>query len=244
MAFNICANRVECSTLEDVDAAKRKGVRARKRYKEVSAFILGGGTSSRMGKPKGLVEFDGQALILRIARLAEPLVSAVTVVGSPDFYAAFGIRVIQDREFSDPGGSDRTTGPLAGIATALITTRTDWNLILACDLPYLSSEWLDWLLGRAVISNRQILMPRTAGGLEPLAAVYRRECAEPIITALQRGVRKVTDALEQFRVDLVYERDWRHIDPDGRVLRNMNAPEDYQEARGWLGDAARKKRRP
>ena len=77
-------------------------------------------------------------------------------------------------------------------------------------------------------------MPRTEGGLEPLAAVYRRQCAAPIIAALQRGVRKVTDAMEQCRIEFVTELDWRHIDPAGRVLRNMNAPEDYQEARRWL----------
>jgi molybdopterin-guanine dinucleotide biosynthesis protein A len=83
-------------------------------------------------------------------------------------------------------------------------------------------------------------MPRTAGGLEPLAAVYRRECAESIIAALHRGVRKVTDAMEQFRIEFVTERDWWHIDLDGRVLRNMNAPEDYEEARRWWKDGDHK----
>jgi molybdopterin-guanine dinucleotide biosynthesis protein A len=77
-------------------------------------------------------------------------------------------------------------------------------------------------------------MPRTEGGPEPLAAVYRRECAELIIAALHRGIRKVTDAMAQLRTDFVTEREWHHIDPDGRVLRNMNSPEDYEEARKWL----------
>ena len=77
-------------------------------------------------------------------------------------------------------------------------------------------------------------MPRTAGGLEPLAAVYRRECAERITAALHRGIRKVTDAVEEFRIEVVDEHDWRHVNPDGRVLRNMNAPRDYEEAQRWL----------
>ena len=203
-------------------------------YRSVSAFILSGGASSRMGKAKALLEFAGQPLILRTARLLEPLVSDVTAVGSPGRIAIRGLRVIDDQRFSNFGGEHQRLGPLAGIASALAATEMDWNIILACDLPYLTSEWLDWLLSRAIVSQSQVLMPRTSGGLEPLAAVYRRECAQPIIAALRRGVRKVTDAMEQFRIEYVTESDWRHIDPDGRVLCNVNSPEDYEEARKWL----------
>jgi molybdopterin-guanine dinucleotide biosynthesis protein A len=205
-----------------------------KRYEQVSAFILCGGTSSRMGEPKGLLKFGNQPLILRIASLLEPLVCGVTAVGSPALYGHLGLHVIDDAKIGAPDDSGKPAGPLCGIASALISTQMEWNLILACDLPYLSAEWLDWLLGRAMKSSRQILMPQTAGGVEPLAALYRRECAGPILAALHRGVLKVSDALEQFQIEFVTERDWGHVDPAGRVLYNMNAPEDYDEARKWL----------
>lgn len=213
---------------------KRQAAKIAKRYDQVSAFILTGGASSRMGKAKGLLEFGGEPLILRIARTIEPLVSSVTGVGPSERYAALGLQVIEDQQFSIALERGKRPGPLAGIASALSASRTDWNLILACDLPYLSREWVGWLLARTTVSNGQIIMPRTEGGSEPLAAVYRRECAEPIIAALHRGVRKVTDATEQLRTEFVTEREWRHIDPDGRVLRNMNTPEDYEEARKRL----------
>lgn len=213
---------------------KRQAAKIAKRYDQVSAFILTGGASSRMGKAKGLLEFGGEPLILRIARTIEPLVSSVTAVGPSERYAALGLRVIEDQQFSIAFERGKSQGPLAGIASALSASRTDWNLILACDLPYLSREWVGWLLARTTVSSGQVIMPRTEGGSEPLAAVYRRECAEPIIAALLRGVRKVTDATEQLRTEFVTEREWRHIDPDGRVLRNMNTPEDYEEARKRL----------
>jgi molybdopterin-guanine dinucleotide biosynthesis protein A len=213
---------------------KRKPAETAKRYDQISAFILTGGASSRMGKAKGLLEFSGEPLIIRIARTIEPLVSTVIALGPSERYAALGLQVIEDQQFGITTERGRSPGPLAGIASALSASRTDWNLIVACDLPYLSREWVAWLLARTEVSSGQIIMPRTEGGPEPLAAVYRRECAEPIIAALQRGVRKVIDAMAQLRTDFVTEREWHHIDPDGRVLRNMNSPEDYEEARKWL----------
>jgi molybdopterin-guanine dinucleotide biosynthesis protein A len=119
------------------------------------------------------------------------------------------------------------------MASALAATRSRWNLIVACDLPYLSAEWLDWLLRRALCSRGEAVIPRTERGIEPLAAMYRRECGAPIAAALARGVRKVSDAVEGLRLDLVYPQEWRRIDPSKLILRNMNAPADYEEARKW-----------
>jgi molybdenum cofactor guanylyltransferase len=214
--------------------ATLESVRVVKRHHQVAAFILAGGVSSRMGQEKGLLEFGGEPLIVRTARLIEPIVAEVRVVGSPERYSALGLRAIADQNFGEREGKEAVRTPLVGIATALNATKTPWNLILACDLPYLTAEWLDWLVARAVDSDAQIVIPRTSGGLEPLAAVYRRECAAPIVSALERGVRKVTDAIAEFRMEFLSESEWTKLDPESRVLRNMNTPSDYIEARKWL----------
>ena len=206
-----------------------------KRRRQVAAFILAGGASSRMGRDKGLLDFGGVPLIVHTARLIEPLVACVTVVGSPRRYAAMGLRAIADRDTAGQGSKKIRRGPLAGIATALAATRSSWNLIVACDLPYLSGAWLDWLLSRAIQSRGQVVIPRTGRGLEPLAAVYRRECGAPIASALARGARKVTDVIAELRMDVVYQREWRRLDPRALVLKNMNTPRDYDEARKWWG---------
>jgi len=192
-----------------------------------------------MGRDKGLLKIAGQPLIVRIARLVEPLVSAVTVVGPPERYGTLGLPVVADRYFGGPGEGSRLQGPLAGIATALAASDTPWSLILACDLPYMTREWVDWLLAQATNTHQrtftaQIVMPRTARGPEPLAAVYHRDCADPVAALLARGIRKVLDAMEQFQVEFVFERDWQFIDPGGRVLQNMNTPADYDEALAFL----------
>jgi molybdopterin-guanine dinucleotide biosynthesis protein A len=172
-----------------------------------------------MGRDKGLLDFGGDPLIVHTARLLQSLPTEVTVLGSPNRYAKFGLSAIADNP--QPQG-----GP-----------RLPWNLIIACDLPYLSAEWLDWLLSRAVRSRRDAVIPRTERGIEPLAAVYRRECGELIAGALAQGVRKVLNAIEKLDVEFVDWHEWRRFDPRGLVLRNMNAPRDYEEARKWWATA-------
>jgi molybdopterin-guanine dinucleotide biosynthesis protein A len=208
-----------------------------KRYSQVAGFILAGGASSRMGRDKGLLDFGGVPLILHTARLLEPIVAQVTIVGSPSKYAKLGLRAIADDARAQDGPDRPGRGPLAGIAAALTATHSRWNLIVACDLPYLSAKWLDWLLSRALRSRGEAVIPRTARGIEPLAGVYRRECGAAIAAALARGVRKVSDAIEELRVDLVYPREWRQIEPSELLLKNMNAPGDYEEARTWWAAA-------
>jgi molybdopterin-guanine dinucleotide biosynthesis protein A len=186
-----------------------------------------------MGRDKGLIEIAGDPLIARTASVVKPLVASVTIVGEPERHGGFRLPVLADRDFGEKGRSGRSQGPLVGMLSALETTTSPWNLILACDLPYLTRVWLNWLLVRAMHSQAQILMPRTSGGLEPLAAVYRRECAAPIAAALARGVRKVTDALAELPIEVIDAEEWQEVDADGCVLTNMNTPEDLDKAQAW-----------
>ena len=206
-----------------------------KRYRQVAGFILAGGASSRMGRDKGLLDFGGSPLILRTAGLLGQITAEVTIVGSPRRYASLGLHTIPDESDADDRRrpNEPGCGPLVGIATALAATRMRWNMIVACDLPYLSAEWLDWLLSRAVRSNSEAIIPQTERGIEPLVAVYHRNCRVPIVAELARGVRKVSDAIGELRVDFVYPREWHRFDPGGQVLRNMNEPCEYEEARKW-----------
>ena len=188
-----------------------------------------------MGRDKGLLDFGGVPLILHTARLLESLVAEVNVVGSPSRYESLGLHVISDMDHAQPlnGPDILGIGPLAGIATALAATHAPWNLIVACDLPYLSAKCLDWLLSRAVHSGGEAVIPRTERGVEPLAAVYRRDCGAPVAAALARGVRKVSDAIAELRVEPIYPCEWHRIEASELILRNMNAPGDYEEARRW-----------
>ncbi len=197
-----------------------------KGYDQVAGFILAGGASSRMGRDKALLEIAGVPLLVRTARLLEPLVQSVTVIGPPERYAALGFPVVPD----DRG----SLGPLAGMATALRISRSEWNLIVSCDLPYLSAGWLEWLITRALASPADALVPKTLRGLEPLCAIYRTRCAPVLTAAVTAGVRKATDAISGLTLEKLTPNQWQAIPPGDAVLKNMNTPADYEEARARL----------
>lgn len=205
------------------------------KFSEVAAYLLAGGASRRMGADKALLELGGVPMVVRTARLVRPLVAAVTVVGPPERFASLGLEAVSDRE---PG-----LGPLGGIATALAHTQSDWNLILACDLPYITAAWLEHLIARARESRADVLLPHTeAAGMllpEPLCAMYHRRCLAAMDAALVRGVRKVTDGLAGLRIETVPPAEWKAFDSSGRLFKNMNSPADFRQAeRDFRGEAA------
>lgn len=200
--------------------------------KQIEGFILAGGESSRMGRDKALLELEGAPLILRVARLLETVVGAPTVVGYREEFRALGLRTIAD---DAPGA-----GPLGGIATALRTAHAPWSLIVACDLPYLTQAWLEFLAKRALESRADVVMPMNERGAEPLCAVYSKRAEGVIREALAHGTRKITDALDGARVETIEPREWKAFDSEGFLFKNMNSPPDYEESKARLGGPTKK----
>jgi molybdenum cofactor guanylyltransferase len=195
--------------------------------RQISGFILAGGESSRMGRDKARLELGGMPLILRTARLVESVAGAPAIIGNPDAHRTLGLRVIPD---DWPGA-----GPLGGIATALRAAPAPWNLIVATDLPYLTREWLEYLVARALASRADAVVPMNAAGAEPMCAMYHRRAEPSIRAALERGTRKVTDGLLGILVETITPAEWKRFDSEGLLFKNMNSPEDYEEARAKLG---------
>ena len=106
-----------------------------------SGFVLAGGGSSRMGRDKALLPYRGITLLEHLARTVQEAAGAVALVGDPVRYSSLGYPVYRDKF---PG-----CGPLGGIYTALAVSSTDWNLIVACDMPGISVDVLRILLDSA-----------------------------------------------------------------------------------------------
>jgi molybdenum cofactor guanylyltransferase len=195
------------------------------------AYVLAGGASSRFGRDKALVRFGARPLLLDIVRLAQTCATDVVVVASDRKYSNLGadLKAIEDQW---PG-----EGPLGGVITALqhtaaTNTSAEWNLILSCDMPFLTAEWLHFLVDHARESDKeiQVILPHSAHGPEPLCACYRTSAAHPLKNVFDRGVRKVTQALKEVRTEVLDESVWKRFDSAGRLFWNMNTPADFEEA--------------
>lgn len=195
---------------------------------DVAGFILAGGDSTRMGRDKALLELAGVPMIFRILRLVASVVGEEpTIVGTVRAYPGLGLSTMED----DWPGS----GPLGGIATALRASEAQWNLVVACDLPYLTKPWLDFIVARAGKSQADAVLPMNFNGAEPLCAMYHKRCKAILCSALQIGTRKVTEGLANVRLETIEPAQWQAFDSDGLLFRNMNSPADYEEAKRRLG---------
>jgi len=194
------------------------------------AYILVGGASSRFGRDKALAELDGQPMCLRMNDLFPHQLLKKRLVGDPLKYGDWGIECIADLW---PG-----EGPLGGIVTALRHSEmaaaaefADFNVIVSCDMPFLTKDWIENLLTRAFNSDAQVVLPRSQHGLEPLCAVWRTDARPPIEEQFKKGTRKVTEAIANLRSEVLDETQWKRFDNAGRLFWNMNSQADYEEAK-------------
>jgi molybdopterin-guanine dinucleotide biosynthesis protein A len=166
-----------------------------------------------MGRDKALLPFRGGALAGQVAATVAAAAGSATLIGNPQKYGHLGYPVLADRRSG--------AGPAGGIESALSYTAADWNLVLACDMPAISAEFLRGLLDAAERLNADALVPAgPSGRLEPLSAVYHRRCLAALRRALDQGVRKVTDALAGLEVA-------RWIVDDAACFENLNTPEEW-----------------
>lgn len=186
-------------------------------------FVLIGGRSSRMGQDKALLTFGNLPLAARIANLVQSVCGGVTLVGSRAKYSSLGFPVIED--------IFPNQGPLGGIHSALTHAHAPRSLIVGCDMPHLSSGFLELLLEIARDAEADAVVPETdSAGYEPLCAVYTQACLPPLEEALRNGQRKISHLLDQLRIRRVTPREWQLFDPHGKLFCNLNTPEEYTEA--------------
>ncbi len=188
----------------------------------LTAFLLVGGKSMRMGRDKAFVEFQGKTLLDRALSLLRGITSEVMLVGSRDRLAGHG-PVIEDVFVN--------AGPLGGIHAALRASQTDLNLLLAVDLPLVSPGLLQYLVSRAEKTRALVTVPRTSDGWQPLCAVYRRAFAEAAEAALQQDHNKVDALFDRVLIDVVSEGELTDAGFPATAFKNINTPEDLGESR-------------
>jgi len=187
--------------------------------RDASALILCGGRATRFGGvAKHQLVVDGVAIADRLVRAVEPHVAEILASASDAPIA--GTRAVRDSQLG--------TGPLAGIAGGLAACTTDWLVVVAGDMPYVTSDVIALLIARAR-DGVDAVGVRAHGLPEPLLCALRTGTVRPVLEArLARGAIKASGLLEDpaLRVAWIEEAALRDVDPELRCLRNVNAPGD------------------
>lgn len=192
---------------------------------QLSAIVLAGGQSLRMGTDKALVEIEGQPMLTRVCEVAFSCTPWVYVVsGWNDRYRS----ILDDRvKFVQEVAVVKDVyphGPLVGFAQGLEQVKTEWVLLLACDLPQLNTEGLSsWMevLPRLSSDTLAALVRNGKGWWEPMCGFYRRDCLSSVNDFIQSGGRSFQRWLDSQKV---YELP--ASDPE--MLFNCNTPADVE----------------
>ena len=187
----------------------------------VSAAVMAGGKSRRMGRDKAWLELGGRPIIERVIDVLREVADEVVIVANDARYGALGLRVVPDRF---PEG-----GALGGIATGVWAATHERVLVAACDMPFLRADVLRLLLSHA--PEADAVVPRVGGEFETLHALYSKACLPAMERALAAGRMRVISFYDDVRVRAVEEDELRTVDPELRSFTNVNTPEELAAVR-------------
>jgi len=193
----------------------------------VSAIVLAGGQSKRLGRDKALLELQGQPLVTRtVQKLAGLSDDLLVVTSDPARYAPLGlpVRLISDER---PG-----VGSLMGIYSGLRAARHTHALAVACDMPFLNLPLLRYMLPLA--DGYDVVIPRLGGFFEPLHAIYGKSCLSFMAGLLEQGRRQIIAFFDQVRVRCVEEGEIEWFDPHHLSFVNVNTPGDWERVQELL----------
>jgi len=182
----------------------------------LTGILLAGGKSSRMGNDKGWIPYKGKILAGYSLELLRKYCGEIVISSNNPAYSRFG-RVIQDNE---PG-----KGPLSGLVSAIGESHTDWNLVLACDMPNVNEALVELILANA--SGNLGVVPMHDEFLEPVSALYHRDAAPVFAKEMSDGNLSLLNILRTNPFVLADTKPLLEKFP--LLFTNINLPEDLTE---------------
>jgi len=204
---------------------------AEQRNLDIGGIVLAGGRGLRLGRDKALETVGPESLLERVLSRLSFLDREILLVTAGELsYSRLNIhprlRVVSDIY---PG-----RGPLGGIYTGLRLSTSFYNLVVACDMPFLNSALLNYMI--EVAGGFDLVVPQLGDLVEPLHAVYSKGCLKTAESLLGQGRLGVREVFSQVRVRYVEAEEIDRFDPDHLSFFNINAKSDLARARDLMGD--------
>ncbi|HBO85074.1 MAG TPA: hypothetical protein DD641_08960 [Deltaproteobacteria bacterium] len=203
----------------------------------MTGTILAGGENQRIPLLKGHIEINGEKIIDSSVNLMKRLFGrAVISTNTPELYFYCGVPMI--------GDIINQRGPLTGIFSALLNIKDDAIFVVACDMPFLNDQLMNYMVDKYRDKNCVISEPITSGSEitqwdavipvfkgkpQPLFGIYSKNILGIIEERLNKGLKRLKDLLTEINVLYIKEEEVRQIDPEGRSFLNINTMEDYEK---------------
>ena len=186
----------------------------------MTAIILAGGKSRRMGFNKAFLKYGDKTFIeYQIAKLTKIFDEILLSANEPCIYANLNLPIVSDIL--------PEKGPLSGICAGLIRAASSYAFVIACDMPFINEKVILYLKG--LIDNYDVVVPQTSRGLEPMHAFYSKNCIQPMYRCLEQGKLRIIDFFSEVKVRIVDEKELKGLDVSIQSLINLNTPEEYKK---------------
>jgi molybdopterin-guanine dinucleotide biosynthesis protein A len=169
-----------------------------------------------MGSDKASLPFGTETMLERVTRIVRSIADEVIVVGRRDQDSATIHDAVVDQ------------GPLAGIAAGLSASKTDLNIVVACDMPLIRPEVLQRMA--SMIGEHDACVAVVGDHASALCGVYRSRIATDAKALLDSGERRVMRLLERVETKRVDAAAFRDIDPHLETFLSCDTPEAYRAA--------------
>lgn len=193
---------------------------------QVSAIVLAGGKSSRLGRIKATEKIGVQTLLELVIESLFPITRSISVVFSESTFDLMDVGRLNVKKVVD---LYRGGGVLGGLYTGLASTGTRYSLAVGCDMPFLNAALLRYLVNLA--PGFDIVVPRRGRMYEPLHAVYSRRCLPVIAELIEQNKLKVSDLFDLVNTRYVEDEEIIKYDPQHLSFFNINTLHDLELAR-------------
>lgn len=192
------------------------------KIKNTNGYILAGGKSSRMGTDKGLMLFEGKAMIKYVIEQMQPIFDKLVIVSNNPEYEKFGLEVIPDLI--------KDIGPAGGIYTALHHSNATLNFIVSCDMPFVTKEAIAFVVNN--INESQIILLENKGKIEPLFGVYSTDCEKKWLQLIEQNKIKLQDMVLHFKLKTIAVENNEIFSTT--FFKNINTQDDFNNALNLL----------
>ncbi|MDI6850502.1 MAG: molybdenum cofactor guanylyltransferase [bacterium] len=185
-----------------------------------SLIILAGGKSGRMGEPKPILLIKQKRLVDYSIENLKGLFGEILVVVKERKQCIEPYPCILDNSYE--------YAPIFGLYAGLKASKSLVNLVVACDMPFIKRELVQFLLSKAEECRADAVVPVVGGYFEPLLAVYNKSCIDAIEGEIKKGNLKITGFYSRVNIKSVSEEEIRIFDPEFQSFVNINTKEDLK----------------